>query len=259
LCVSEELGGVKVTRFVRYQTSLLQSLLGPVLPESAYRPHELGNYYLRRTAPEPGLAISAALHERGINPAILGVPITDVPSQVTNVLRELGLISAPGPRIDPISEILHARFGVPRTKSWHKLLGAEYVLALGLLKQAEAAFAGGRSYWLATQNSFNQSVFLRLQSHLNATGHPARCKTVNRKGELIDFGVTLDAKGPFSQHLPQIADCFREMNARRNTLPVAHPYEKKTAAPARHLRADERNRFVAQLRKAYAAVAAEMP
>jgi predicted nucleic acid-binding protein len=37
------------------------------------------------------------------------------------------------------------------------------VHALGLLKQAEAAFAGGRSFWLTCQNSFNQTAFLALQ------------------------------------------------------------------------------------------------
>ena len=176
-----------------------------------------------------------------------------------NTLRELGVVSAPGPKVDPIGEILKTRYGVPQGKSWHQLLGGEYVHALGLLKQAEAAFAGGRSFWLTCQNSFNQTVFLALQRHLRATGHAGACTIIDRNGQLVDFGVTLDANGPFSKNCPNIGDCFREMNTRRNHLPVSHPYEKKTAAQSQHLKAQERNQFVAKLRTAYAAMVVLMP
>jgi hypothetical protein len=171
----------------------------------------------------------------------------------------LGVVSAPGPQVDPIAEILHRRFGLPRGKSWHRLFRAEYVHALGLLRQAEATFDGGRSFWLACQNSFNQTVFLALQRHLAATGHPAACTVTNRKGQLVDFGVTLDANGPFSQNCPTIGNCFRAMNARRNQLPVSHPYEKQSAAQSRHLKAQERNEFAGKLRTAYAELLALMP
>jgi hypothetical protein len=42
-------------------------------------------------------------------------------------------------------------------------------------------------------------------------------------------------------------------------LPVSHPYEKKTAAQSRHLKAQERNQLVSRLRKAYAEFAKLMP
>jgi hypothetical protein len=182
-----------------------------------------------------------------------------LPSQVTNTLRELGIISTSGLKVDPIAEILCARYGVTGGKSWHKLLGGEYVHALGLLRQAEATFAGGRSFWLACQNAFNQTVFLALQRHLTATGHPAACTTMDKKGHLVDFGVTLDANGPFSKNCPTIGDCFRDMNTRRNHLPVSHPYEKITAMQSRHLQSQERNKLVARLRKAYADFITLMP
>src|SRR5262249_42144966 len=120
-------------------------------------------------------------------------------------------------------------------KSWQGLLGKEYVHALGLLKQAEAAFMSGVSYWLASQNSFHHAIFLAVQQHLACTRHAAACKTVGKDGKLVDFGVMLDAGGPFAKTCPAIADCFREMNTRRNHLPVSHPYDKKTAKRSRHL------------------------
>ena len=259
LCVVEEMTSGHQSRWLRYQAPLLQSLLAPVLPEGAYRQGEVVERFLRRSNPEPGLSVCSALHERGLTPSTLGLSAARLPSQVANTLRELGVISSTKARVDPIAEILNARYGVPRAKSWHLLLAAEYIHALGLLKQAEAAFDGGRSFWLACQNSFNQIVFLAMQGHLDAAGHPAACTTVDRKGQLVDFGVTLAPNGPFSKNCPTIGDCFRDMNARRNHLPVSHPYEKKTAAQSRHLTAQERNHFVARLRAAYADFVALMP
>ena len=259
LCVSEDVTSAHRSRWLKYQAPLLQSLLGPVLPNAAFDKGEVVETFLGRNTPEPGLSVCSALHERGLAPSTYGLKTNQLAWQVANTLRELGVISAPGPKVDPIAEILHARYGVPRGKSWHQLLAAEYVHALGLLKQAEAVFAGGRSFWLSCQNSFNQTLFLALQRHLAATGHLAACTTIDKKGRVVDFGVTLNANGPFSKNCPTIGDCFRDMNARRNRLPLSHPYEKKTSAQSRHLKAQERNQFVARLRTAYADIVALMP
>lgn len=176
-----------------------------------------------------------------------------------NTLCELGVIDSGVAEADPIADILKRRYGLHGGKSWHRLLGSDYVHALGLLKQAEAAFDSGRSFWLACQNSFNHAIFIALQRHLNETGKPGACTFLNRKDQLVDFGVMLDQSGPFSKQYPDIANCFREMNERRNRLPVAHPYEKKTGVQTRHLKAQERNRFVGKLRKAYEEFSKLMP
>lgn len=64
----------------------------------------------------------SALHQRGLTPTTFGLKVNQLPSQVGNTLRELGVVSAPGSKIDPIAEILNARYAVPRGKSWHQLL-----------------------------------------------------------------------------------------------------------------------------------------
>lgn len=259
LCVSEEVTSERQSRWLKYQAPLLQSLLASVLPEGAFSKGEVVETFLRRNTPEPGLSVCAALHERGLALSTFGLTTTEVCSQVSNTLSELGVIPTAGPKIDPIAEILESRYCVPPGKSWHTLLAAEYVHALGLLKQAEAAFATGRSFWLSCQNSFNQTVFLALQRHLAATSHGASCTTIDKKGQLVDFGVTLDANGPFSKNCPTIGGCFRDMNARRNYLPVSHPYQKKTATQSRYLKVQERNQLVARLRAAYGDFVSLMP
>lgn len=259
LCVSESETQQHYSRFLKFQAPLLQALIAPVLPTGAFAQGEAVVEYLKRTAPEPGLSVCGSISERGLSLAALGLHEGELASQVQNTLRELGVIAGPGQAVDPIAEILQARYGVPMGKSWHLLLGAEYVHALGLLRQAEASFAGGRSFWLACQNSFNQIIFLALQRQLAAAGHAAACTTIDKRGQLVDFGVTLDPTGPFSTNSPTIGDCFRDMNARRNHLPVAHPYEKKTAAQSLHLKAKERQRLVVRLRVAYADFVLLMP
>jgi len=259
LCVLDKINGTHYSRFTQYQSPMLQALLAPVLPRAAFEPNESGKTYLQRSAFEPGLSICSKLHDLGIGPTHFGLAEGNLPSQVQNTLRELGIIASDRIAVDPIAEILERRYGLDRKKSWRTLMGPDYVHALGLLKQAEAAFSSGMSFWLASQNSFNHAIFVALQRHLNQTGKPGACKFIARNGQLVDFGVMLDPSGPFSRHYPGIADCFREMNVRRNRLPVAHPYEKKTGMRTKHLRVQERNMFVGKLRKAYKKFAQLMP
>ena len=259
LCVSDEISGSHLSRWIKYQAPLLQSLLAPALPVSAFAKDEAVELFLRRSAPEPGLSVCSKIHELGMSISSFGLTAEQLPSQVANTLMELGVIISPGSAVDPIAEILYSRYGTPLGKSWFNLLKQEYTHALGLLKQADSAYAGARSFWLACQNSFNQTIFLALQRHLASIGHPGLCKVVNKNGQLIDFGVTLDVTNSFSSQSPNISDCFRKMNSRRNHLPVSHPYEKKTAIQSRYLEAKERNSFVSQLRTAYADFVKMMP
>lgn len=259
LCRAELLTKKRLSRHTRHQPALAQAFLVPALPDAAYELDDVVTSFLRASSPEPGLALSAALHARGLTPKDLGCTSKELPTQVSNTLRELGLVDSPKLKVDPIAEALHQRYGVTQTKSWHQLLGDEYVHALGLLRQAEAVFNSGRSYWLASQNSFNQTIFIALQKHLRSSGHPATCTIVSKNGTLVDYGVTLDPQGPFSRNCPNLARCFREINSRRNHLPVAHPYEKKTAFATRYLARHERDHFVAHLRSAYSDFLALMP
>lgn len=259
LCATEKATGLRYSRFAKYQTTLLQAFLAPALPDAAFAQGEAVEEYLKRSRPEPGLSVCSSIHQRRLRLATFGIKSSRLPSQVANTLRELGVILGRAPAVDPIAEVLERRYKVPRGKSWRDFLSPEYPHALGLLKQAEAVFAGGRSFWLVSQNGFNQTIFLALQKYFAATGHAGTCTTLDRNGQLVDFGVTLQAGGPFSVACPTIGDVFRDMNARRNHLPVSHPYEKKTSAQTRYLRPHEARDLVQRLRVAYADIAALMP
>ncbi len=259
LAVAETVEKRHYSRFLKFQPALLQAFVADVLPDAAFACGEAAEAYLRASAFEPGMSICGRIHALGLGPATFKIKPATLPSQVRNTLCELGTIPTSGGPVDPIAEVLQKRYGLAPSKSWHGLLGAEYVHVLGLLKQAEAAFNTSRSYWLSSQNSFHHAIFLALQRHLASIGHVAASTTKARDGKLIDFGVMLHAGGPFAKSCPVVADCFRAMNTRRNHLPVSHPYEKKTEKRSKHLSAHERNRFVHDLSAALPVFVALMP
>jgi hypothetical protein len=259
LAVAETVEKRRYSRFLKFQPPLLQAFVADVLPDAAFARGEAADAYLRATAFEPGISICGRVHALGLGLATFRITPTALSSQVRNTFCELGTIPTRGGPVDPIAEVLQKRYGLATSKSWHDLLGTEYVHALGLLKQAEAAFNAGMSYWLATQNSFHHAIFLALQRHLATVGHAAACTIKGKDGKLVDFGVMLDAGGPFAKDCPVVADCFRAMNTRRNQLPVSHPYEKKTEKRSKHLSAQERNRFVHDLSAAFPVWVGLMP
>ncbi len=261
LCASQTSGRARYGRFLRGQPALLQAIVAPLLPDEAFAPGEVAVDLLRSREFEPGLAIAGRLLALRLKPSALGVPVNRLSSQMKNTLSALGTLVVPGARgqLDAIAEILERRYGVISTRSWHALLAGEYAHCLGLLKQAEAAFSGGMSYWLASQNSFHHAIFIALQKHFAATGHAGATTLVGRDGKLVDFGVMLAETGPFSTNCALIAGCFRDMNSRRNHLPISHPYDKKTQVRTKHLTAQERTRFVKRLRAVYPAFEALLP
>lgn len=259
LCQSENASGQHHSQFLKYQEPLIQALLSPVLPNAAFSKSGVVSTFLRRTAPEPGLAICGQVQQKGMGLGSFGLTADKIRPQVANTLSELAVISAPSRKVDPIAEILKARYDVDSSKSWHKLLGTEYAHALGVLKQADAVFESGRSHWLSYQNSFNQTIFIALQKHFASIAHPATCTIHDKHGQLVDYGVTLAASTSFSKNFPKLAACLRNMNQRRNHLPVSHPYEKKTATKSRYLGKQERNKIISQLRKAYPEFLTLMP
>lgn len=260
LAVAEVVEGRRYSRFLNFQPALLQAFVADVLPKTAFAVGGAAESYLTATAFEPGISICARVHAMGLGPATFSVKPSALPSQVRNTMKALGTIRVKGGPVDPIAELIEARYGVSSApKSWHALLGKEYVHALGLLKLANAAFNSGFSYWLANQNSFHHAIFLALQRHLYATGHAAARSFKNKNGELLDFGVMLDASSTFSKACPVVADCFRDMNNRRNHLPNSHPYDKKSAAPSQHLTSKERNRFAHDLKTVLPVFVSLMP
>jgi hypothetical protein len=251
LCRAEELGFGRYSRFLLGQPGLVQALAIPTVPKATLFSAQALKRLLERTAVEPGLALCDQIVKHRQTLTLLGVTEAAIPSQVRNVLFELGVIPGKPSGVDPMAEILHKRYGLPNEPVWRGLLGGEYLHALQQLTQAEKLFNMGRSQWLNYQNSFNNAAFLALQLHLNRLAIPGASKTVDRNGKLIKFGVLLDAGHPFAVAHPLIAGGFRAANDRRNKLPSSHPYDEKTRVRNRALGRREQDSLTTHLATAY--------
>lgn len=252
LCVAEAAQLGRYGRFLMHQPSaLLQALLVPVVPDARIAKGDVGEKLLKRQEFEPGVALAEHLVRLGLQPASLGANSRSLPSQVRNTFRALGLTSRRSPRVDPMGEILSARYAIPQWDGWKRLLAGEYSHALQLLAIADTTYEMGRSQWLGHQNSFNHTVFLAFQGWLAKKSKPGVVKTVGRDGKPVKFGSLVDAGQPFARVYPIIASGFALANSRRNSLPGSHPYDQKTGGKARHLRKREQTTIAADLSKAY--------
>lgn len=253
VCRLEAQTGADCSRSARFVRSVhARALLADALPESCFAASRVGGLWLRSGDLEVGLAMTTALLFRRKGLADVGMKARDLrPTAVAQTARALGLTRGRVPKQDLVGEVVARRFRVKSSGQWMRVLAKEYRHALGLLSRAESVFLSARSDWLVSMNAFNQVVFNRLQTHLQKKGLPGADSLVKPNGDLRDFGAILDPAGVFAKAHPNIATPFFAVNRRRNRLPGAHPYERKGGARNRYLGAQERNRFVRELRDAY--------
>ncbi len=252
----ESLGaGTCLTR-LRHQPTLVQALIVPSLYDEAYERLPIIAQLLRTPSPDPGLMLAQEFASRRLSHRDYGVAARELAPEVQNTFRALrlwkGTRSIP---VDQIGELIAKRFGAAE-KDWHAVLENEYTHCLRILVQADAFFEASRSQWLQLQNSFNDALTRRLISMLSERALPGAARTVGRDGKLIKFGVLLQPGAPFSTQHAGIANSFRWINERRNSLPASHPYDEKRGRRNRYLTLREQRKIVNALRGAYNAAKA---
>jgi len=251
LCKAESAGLGKYSKFVQYQnSSFLQSLLVPIIPDERYGKDDVISKLLQRNSFEPGIMLAEQFLERKLTHNDFGLRSSQLPSQVVNVYRTLGIIRNRRMTIDPMGEIISRRFGIPKWQRWTKLFQKDYGHALSILKQGDSLFDSGRSDWLKYQNSFNDALFKALQKYLHKNKMGGVAKLVGRNGKPVKYGVLLDAKQIFALTYLSIADGLRICNDRRNNLPGSHPY-KESGAKTNWLTKPEQHKLVTELKVVY--------
>ncbi len=244
-----------MARRVRAADPYLQSLVVPYLGDVDFRRDGLIGAMLRSGESDAGLVISGELVGRHVSLKSAGVQASQLAPQVRNAFEGLGIITQPAvDRFDQIGDILRNRYEVPYWRKWRDLFALQYSHALQLLLSAEAKYLSDKSEWLSWQNSFNDALFRSIQGHLQGAGLQGACAVTNKFGEQISFGSLLDPQKIFVKTYPAIATPLRAGNERRNRIPTSHPYETKTGAPTKYLRAKERDDLARDLAGAYQAV-----
>lgn len=188
----------------------------------------------------PSLAMINPIIEHGKKISDFGVNTKNIHDVTQNCYRSIGLIFRRSfSKIDPFAELLARRYGTQALPVWRAILKDNYGHALQLIRNAEAAYDVDKSQWLQMQNSVNDAIYRGLHNNI-FSGNKLAVKTINRNGELVSFGVMLDAQKPFSKTFPDIVDPFRAGNDRRNKLPQSHPFDTKSGRKNRYLRKKNR-------------------
>jgi hypothetical protein len=239
-------------RRLKHQHELVQALLVPAIPDSEYGRGGLVGWLLREGAPDPGAVLAEQLIVRKQTHRDYGLRIRDLHPQLQNVFRAVGIVRRrQATRLDEISIILNRRYEVPDRRLWPLVLGREYAHALRILLRADSLYDASRSDWLQLQDSFNDTVVRGLIEFLNTAGLPGGRSLIDRKGELIRYGVLLDRGGPFAKQYPDIADALRGAHDRRNTLPGSHPFQQKGGAQNTFLGRGKQSQIHGALKAAY--------
>jgi hypothetical protein len=255
LLACQKKGFCRIVNRIKRADPIVQALLLPVIPETEYNPNGLIETLLSSPDYTAGILIPEQLFRRSQTLRDYVLHPRNCSTVVQNTLKAMGIVGRRySSKIDQIADILNRQFIINNKPVWRKLLATEFMHALKILVQAEIVYLPSPSNWLQLQNSFNDAIQKALLEYLSARTLPGSGKTMDRKGELIKFGVRLDPTCPFSTVHSTIADIFRDMNARRNRLPGSHPYDKRTTSQTNFLKAQERNKYLSRLRIAYNAI-----
>ena len=237
---------------LRKLSPLMKALLVPYLPRAAF---VAGGYVaglLRHEAPAPGMMLGPVLVQQRQSHRDLGVQVREMHPLVQNVFRGLALIQRRQVNdVDPIAEILSSRYGTNGEWYSRRLLGIEYRHCLQLALGADSLYALGRSQWLQRQDAFNDALVRQILLKLTAAGRAGGAKTIGKDGQLINYGTLLESQGPFAKAHPAVASSLRMVHNRRNALPDAHAYDKKTGVRNRYLTSREQPVMLSALRVAY--------
>jgi hypothetical protein len=243
---------LKISKRIKSQSPLVQSLIIPQLPEKEFKKNGAVSALLTSKAFEPGIMLAEQLVKRNLTHRDYGLKVRQLSPQVQNVFRELGIIKRRSKtNVDQIAEILVKRYEIPSILKWKNIFKGEYVHALQILIQADAVYFASRSHWLQLHNSFNDALLRAFIAFLISNNLPGVIKLKDKNGKLIKFGVLLDRQKPLSKSYPKIADPFRKANQRRNKLPGSHPYDEKGGAKNTYLKLNEQMKLKGLFSVAY--------
>ena len=251
----EQEGLMNLGHRLKAENPLSRSLLAPKLSDREFVEKRHAETLLKGEQIEQ-LAGARELQKRQVTLDALGIAQSDLSPFCRTTLSSLGVIRRRR-RTDKdyIHDKLVGNYGCLQLAIWRELLATEYEHALQILIEAEAQFSGNLSGWLGTQDSFNDIVvrqFLIFLRNRNLKGH---MNLVDKKGQLIVYGVLIGKGGPFDNAYPSEAAAFRTLHNRRNNLPGSHPYDQKGGGKSKWLKKNEQDSLIQHIKVALDGVA----
>lgn len=249
LMMCEAKGLVRIGRRLSAEHSISRSLLAPIFQEREFSKGGHAVTLLKGDLMEQ-LAAAREMQKRQVTLNNLGLRQRDLPASCRNALGSLGVIRRHHRRTerDWIGDVLSSLYGCKRSSIWRNLLGTEYEHALQILIEAKARSPGAHSEWLALQDSFNDIVVRQFFGFLKTKGIAGYSKTIDKNGQLVNYGNLIAMGTPFDSEYATVARAFRAVHDRRNRLPGSHPYEQKGGARNRWLSKKEQESLAPHIR-----------
>ena len=234
-----------------------RSLLAPFFSDSEFAPSGHASMLLKKGKLMEQLAGARELQRRKVSLADMELPQDDLPMSCRTILLSLGVIRRRNrTNRDYVREVLANLYGCQCPAIWRQLLGSEYEHAWQILREAEASFPGKRSEWLGLQDSFNDIVVRQFFDFLKNGNLGGYSKTIDRNGNLVDYGNLIAQGNLFDSSYPLVADALRILHDRRNRIPGSHPYAKKGGSQNSWLTKVEQKNMVPKLKLAIDNIAA---
>ena len=241
-----------VNRRLSKEHPISRSLLAPIFSDSEFTPAGHAATLLKKGKLMEQLAGARELQKRRVSLADMKLLQYDLPMSCRTILLSLGVIGRRSrTNRDYIWEVLANLYGCQSPAIWRQLLGSEYEHAWQILREAETRFPGNPSDWLGLQDSFNNIVVRQFFDFLKNCSLGGHSKTIDRKGDLVDYGKLIAKRTPFDSSYSQVADVLRILHDRRNRIPGSHPYSKKGGSQSRWLTKVEQKTMVPKLKIAF--------
>lgn len=137
--------------------------------------------------------------------------------------------------IEPIEYFMLEDYKINTSFDWKKLFAKDYDLANQIILEMHNAIKINKTMWLNLADAFNDLLIKTVVSLLEVI-HPAEKfpTIINKKGELLDFGVVLGNFDPSkcTNFLSPIHFNFKAIHDRRCSSPLSHPKDLKTLKSA---------------------------
>jgi hypothetical protein len=238
-CDTAQLGNYE--KWVMYEKrSLVQAFVAPYLRFNSNSGIAAGRIMLSRSSVDSYLGLVKPLIDSNLDVSLFSMNPAEFPIVAQHVYRTAGLTGHVIPKSDAVGNLISKRYAVKKWNKWQDILQGEYEHAHMELRFADLYFDSHLSTWLTYQDAFNEIIFRALQNCLARKGASGTIALINKKGESIDYGVLLKTPA-FQLCYPNLQDGLNKTHQRRNSVPGAHPYNKKTGDKAKPLKKKEQS------------------
>ncbi len=239
----------KYSKWIQYLSPISQAIVAPFMDPSTESGRQTAKLMLRRTIPDPGLALLRPFVENQFDVQKILENRTPVQRVVSFVYEEMGLIYDPSNAApNPLGHTMKALCSVPLWDGWEMLLGIHTRQTHELAIYAKTNRTLSPSSWLLEVDAISDLLVRGVLAAVNLK-LKSKIYTIGSDNLPIDYGVILK-NARMKKRYPVLTANLLAIHNRRNRIPDAHPFDKKTGKPNQWLNSKESRKYAKHFRDA---------